>query len=153
MTAQGGTGVGKRAVGRPKKYATADELSKAVQDYFDSLVTATGKFKRAPSVAGLCLYLGISRSTWYAYADDADLEPVVEGARLTVEDFWVNQLAGKFANGAKFALGCGFGWNERGRWNEKDAEAPEEDDGHGVVEIGRVMEAPEAAQLSEEGDE
>ncbi len=135
--------MGKSAVGRPKKYATAAELSKEVDGYFDSLVTTAGKFKRAPSVAGLCLYLGISRSTWYAYADDAKLAPVVEWARLTVEDFWANQLAGKFANGAKFALGCGFGWNERGRWNEKDAEAPEEDDGHGVVEIGRVMRPSE----------
>ncbi len=135
--------MGKRAVGRPKKYATAKALGDAVNAYFDS-ITMGDKFVRAPSVAGLCLYLGISRSTWYAYADDAKLASVVEWARLTVEDFWVNQLAGKFANGAKFALGCGFGWNERGRWAEKDAEAPDEDDSHGVVEIGRVMEPPEA---------
>ncbi len=133
--------MGKRAVGRPKKYATAKALGDAVSAYFDS-ITRGDEFVRAPSVAGLCLYLGISRSTWCSYGEDKRLRHVVEWARMVVEDYWNDQLAGKFANGAKFALGCGFGWNERGRWAEKDAEASEEDDSHGVVEIGRVMEAP-----------
>lgn len=105
-------------VGRPKKYQTAEDLGKAVNAYFGGLVK-NGKYVRAPSVAGLCLALGISRSTWYGYGDDDTLGEVVEGARLVIEDYWNNQLAGKFANGAKFALGCGFGWNGRGNWNER----------------------------------
>lgn len=105
-------------VGRPKKYQTAKELGEAVNAYFSGLVK-NSKYVRAPSVAGLCLALGISRSTWYGYGEDDAMKEVVEGARLVIEDYWTNQLAGKFANGAKFALGCGFGWNGRGNWNER----------------------------------
>ena len=123
--------------GRPKKYESAKKLSEAVNAYFASITKKDGTYKRAPSVAGLCLSLGISRSTWYSYADDADMAEVVDGARLVMEDYWTNQLAGKFANGAKFALGAGFGWNGRGRWSERDQEEAEGDTG-GVVEIPAV---------------
>lgn len=127
-------------VGRPKKYKTAKALGDAINAYFNSIVGKGGKYTRAPSVAGLCLSLGISRSTWYSYGDDEKLKEVVDGARLVIEDYWTNQLSGKFANGAKFALGCGFGWNGRGNWNERENKSDAESGGEstGVIQISAV---------------
>lgn len=68
---------------------------------------------RPPSLAGLCLHLGISRDTWASYAQDERMAPVVELARAVMEDYWTAQLEGKGAAGARFALSSNYGWRER----------------------------------------
>lgn len=127
--------------GAPKKYKNAGELGAAVNAYFSSLQKKSGEFKRPPSLAGMCLYLGISRQTFWNYANGSNkgMAFVAETAKLVVEDFWSGQLAGKWAQGAKFALGCGFGWNKDGQWSDKSTERAEEESG-GVIEIPQADE-------------
>lgn len=112
------------AGGRPRTYKTAKALQKGVEEYFDSISyerelsgAREGMKERvwvkAPSMAGLYLHLGIGKSTWAEYGNDEKLGPVVEYARMRMEDFWAGQLNGKFANGAKFALSACYGWKEK----------------------------------------
>ena len=75
------------------------------------------KWLRPPGLAGLCLYLGISRDTWARYGKKADRKEIVERARLRMEDYWGGRLDGKGANGARFALQNNFGWD--GAWRER----------------------------------
>ena len=85
------------AAGRPKKY-TKKGLREAIERYFRSISRTiparddTGgiirndddeeikvvQFVVPPSVTGMCLYLGIDRSTWQNYADAA-LHPELAG--------------------------------------------------------------------------
>lgn len=122
--------------GAPKKYKNAGALAEKVNAYFDAIPLKNGTFKRPPSVAGLCLYLGVTRQTLLNYekGEDEAMAYVVQGAKLIIEDYWSGQLAGKFANGAKFALGSGFGWNGLGAWSDKSTER-ERDTGEGGVII------------------
>lgn len=107
-------------VGRPRKYKTAAALKKAVDEYFASIsveaidhgLTVT-LYVKPPTMAGLCLHLGISRSTWSEYGQDEKLGPIVEQARLRAEDYWASRLYGKGAQGAKFALSACYGWREK----------------------------------------
>ena len=76
------------------------------------------EYIRPPSLSALCLMLGISRTTWAEYGRDEDMEDIVENARMEVETYWVEQLSGRNAQGAKFALQNACGW--RGAWSEAD---------------------------------
>lgn len=73
-------------------------------------VTVT-KWLRPPSMAGLCLHLGISKETWSNYAGQEKLRAVVERTRARMEDYWTERLDGKGANGARFALSSCYGWS------------------------------------------
>lgn len=95
-------------------------------------VKRTVKFLQPPTMAGLCLYLGISRETWRCYGEDDILGPVVEEARLRAEDYWMGHLTGKGAQGAKFILTAGYGYSERMELTHKDG---------GVEDYLRRMEA------------
>lgn len=134
--------MGKGKAGAPKKYKNAGELAEKVNAYFDAIPLKGGVFKRPPSLAGLCLYLGITRQTFwnYAHGENEEMAFVAEGAKLVIEDFWSGQLAGKFANGAKFALGCGFGWNKDGQWSDKPTEREDGGEEAGVIEIAKVQD-------------
>lgn len=79
-------------------------------------VTVT-KWLQKPGVAGLCLHLGISRDTWWRYAQKPGYRDVAERARLRMEDYWYNRLDTKAARGAAFALENCFGW--RGDWKSR----------------------------------
>lgn len=71
---------------------------------------------QTPSLAGLCLHLNISRDTWAEYGKDPEMGPIVQEARLVVEDYWSNEL-GNDSKGARFALEANMGWGER--WTSK----------------------------------
>lgn len=75
------------------------------------------QFIRAPSLAALCLDIGVSTSTWSNYGADEKLGDVVEEARMRMEDYWQNQLNTRNAAGARFALSANFGFG--GRWKER----------------------------------
>ena len=79
-------------------------------------VTVT-EWLKAPSVAGLCLSLGISKETWSNYGEDEKLRSVTERFRLVLEDYYVEQTEGKGSHGAQFVLKNNFGLN--GRWTDK----------------------------------
>lgn len=74
----------------------------------------TLEYTEPPSVAALCLYLGISRETWSNYAADDTLKPVVEEVKLRMEAYWTGLLTDKStAFGAKFVLASKYHYNER----------------------------------------
>lgn len=105
---------------RPKKYATAKKLEEAVNSYFASIsyeeklhgIRVT-RYVKPPTLARLCLHIGISRETWSQYGKDDKLKHIVEQARCRAEDYWVEHLTGKGAQGAKFALSACYGWREK----------------------------------------
>ena len=67
-----------------------------------------------PSTAALCLYLGVSRSTWANYAKDEKLGAVVDYWETRYEAYLVGQLErGKHISGVIFNLQHNFGWKER----------------------------------------
>ena len=74
------------------------------------------EYAQTPSIAGLCLHLGISKVTFRAYARQADMADLIEDALLRIEDYWSAQCTGKGAVGAKFVLANNFGWTN---WQEK----------------------------------
>lgn len=79
-------------------------------------VTVT-KWLKPPNVAGLCLYLGISRDTWWRYAKKPEFRDTAERARLRMEDYWAGKLETKASKGAAFALENCFGW--KGNWKSR----------------------------------
>ena len=102
------------AAGRPKKY-TKKGLREAIERYFRSISRTiparddTGgiirndddeeikvvQFVVPPSVTGMCLYLGIDRSTWQNYADAAlhpELAGICQGARTRIEAYLEQEL-------------------------------------------------------------
>lgn len=79
-------------------------------------VTVT-EWLEEPSLAGLCLFIGISKTTWGKYDKDKKLNPVTERARLVLEKYWHGRLNGKGAHGARFVLTNNFGWS--GVWTDK----------------------------------
>lgn len=123
--------------GRPKKYTKAG-LQKAVDGYFASIsrtVTARDEagdlmyndagweikitqYIRPPSVSGLCLHLGIDRSTWQNYGDarlHPELAGVVAQARVRMEAYLEEQLITREKNvqGLIFNLQNNYGWREK----------------------------------------
>lgn len=72
------------------------------------------KYLEPPSVAALCLYLGISRSTWSAYRADEELGQVVVYWDARYEAYLVDRLeTGKHIAGVIFNLEHNFGWKHR----------------------------------------
>lgn len=65
-----------------------------------------------PSLPGLLLELGMSDTDWAELRQQAGYEPVCRRAEQRIEAFHVRQLATSRASGAKYALGCKFGWND-----------------------------------------
>lgn len=105
---------------RPKKYDSAKALEEKVNEYFASISyveTVKGcrvtRYVKPPTMARLCLHLGLSRETWSNYGQDDKMKHIVEQARLRAEDYWVDKLTGKGAQGAKFALSACYGWREK----------------------------------------
>ena len=119
--------------GRTRTYQTWQEFFAKVEEYFESCNGIIyGKFGplydadgnpligqvRAYSIPGLCLYLGISRETFYSYERGGkdgkyphEYTLVCEYAKQRVEDYYAQQLVTKDGNqGARFALQCAYGW-------------------------------------------
>lgn len=125
------------AGGRPRKY-TAQQFEEDANTYFDSISsyeplmdaenrTVLNKnglpifrvvYMVPPTISGLCLALGIDRSTWQNYADK-DKNPahakVCERIRLKIEAYLEEQLLTRerSVQGIIFNLSNNFGWAER----------------------------------------
>lgn len=125
------------AAGRPKKY-TKKKLREETERYFRSISRTilarddTGGIIRnddgdeiqllqyvvPPSIAGLCLQLGIDRSTWQNYADPAlhpELEDVAAEARARIEAYLEQELLTreKGLQGIIFNLQNNYGWRQK----------------------------------------
>lgn len=123
--------------GRPKKY-TKKGLEKAVEGYFASISRKVRvldddgeavcndvgesiwvtEYIRPPTVGGLCLYLGIDRSTWQNYADGRlhpEFREITAYARMRMEAYLEEQLLTREKNvqGLIFNLQNNYGWREK----------------------------------------
>lgn len=123
--------------GRPKKYSKKS-LEQAVEGYFSSISRTVDvrdedggtvfndagdpirvvEYVRPPSVGGLCLYLGIDRSTWQNYADRTlhpELAEITAYARMRMETYLEEQLLTREKNvqGLIFNLQNNYGWREK----------------------------------------
>lgn len=124
--------------GRPRKY-TARGFQKAVKKYFHSIsVEVVNEEVRningdpitrimyaiPPTISGLCLALGIDRSTWQNYADpveNPEYAKVCESVRLRIEAYLEEQLLTreKSVQGIIFNLSNNFGWSEKHEHNQR----------------------------------
>ena len=140
------------AIGAPRKWKSAKAMQKAIDAYFESckgtpLVidgdVATDKYGRPiildekpPTVTGLALALGFaSRQALINYQDRPEFNDTVTRAKSRCEEYAESRLYDKDgANGAKFSLGCNFGW----RATEEKAETA----AGGIVLLPAVMDTP-----------
>ena len=151
------------AAGRPKKY-TKKKLREETERYFRSISRTilarddTGGIIRnddgdeiqilqyvvPPSIAGLCLQLGIDRSTWQNYADPTlhpELADVAAEARARIEAYLEQELLTreKGLQGIIFNLQNNYGW----RLGEKTRSS---------MGAGELRIADKLALLAEERD-
>jgi len=127
----------RRRVSRPKKY-TDKTFEEAVERYFHSISgmrearNGLGQpilndegapiyvrvYAVPPTISGLCLFLGIDRSTWQNYGD-TESEPkkaaVVRSARARIEAYLEEQLLTreKSVQGIIFNLQNNYGWKNK----------------------------------------
>ena len=127
------------AIGRPRKYETAKQLEAAINKYFRSISRTVAarepltndiilnddgeempvvEYIRPPSVSGMCLYLGIDRSTWQNYCDrelHPEFQAVTEKTRARMEWFLEEQLLlrHKGIQGVIFSLQNNYGWKQK----------------------------------------
>lgn len=167
--------------GRPKKYGGKKALSEAIERYFNSIsrtiyakdeetgeiicgddgreITVT-QYIRPPSVSGLCLYLGIDRTTWFNYCDEKahpEFREITAMTRGRLEAYLEEQLLmrEKGVQGIIFNLQNNYGWKQRqevelGEKTRKSAETSN----MGVSEKIAVIASAQkmAAQFDEDGE-
>ena len=117
--------------GHPPKYATVEEMQAVIDQYFedckgepiigDDGMPILDKFgqpfiihQRPPTVTGLAIALGFtSRQALLNYQAKKEFVDTVTRAKSRCEEYAESRLYDKDgANGAKFSLGCNFGWRE-----------------------------------------
>ena len=94
-----------RKVGRPLKIETPEQMVKILNDYFEN--TDENKI----TITGLCLALGLDKSTFYDYEKREGYKEIVNRARLLVENSYEMSLRENGRTGDIFAL-KNFGWKD-----------------------------------------
>lgn len=91
---------------RQRIFKSPEELELKINAYFK------GKEYNELTITGLCLHLGINKDTFYEYAKRAEFKPIIDMARLRVENSY--EIALRKNGGAEniFAL-KNFGWKDR----------------------------------------
>jgi len=97
-----------------------DEFGHAVKDFRDALNGAGEPVRRTvyivpPTVSGLCVFLGIHRSTWYEYQKTHPFDQVCEWVRLRILAYLESELLtrkGSEIQGVKFLLQSSYGMTE-----------------------------------------
>jgi hypothetical protein len=104
--------MGRDNMARPRKYNTTEEFEKQVNLYFDSL--ADSDKPRPPTVAGLACALGFdSRQSLFDYSKDDRFSYVIKTARLRIEQFYEERMAGNSPTGAIFWLKNHAGYTDK----------------------------------------
>ena len=124
--------------GRPKKYKSKKALADAIERYFRSIsrtiqaqdaygqnifndddeAIMVTQYIRPPSISGMCLYLGIDRSTWGNYCDEKlhpEFGDVTALTRSRIEAWLEEQLLmrEKGVQGIIFNLQNNYGWKQK----------------------------------------
>lgn len=126
------------ATGAPRKYKSVKQMQDAIDAYFKDcngipMTDSDGCVMRdkygmpiildahPPTVTGLALALGFtSRQALINYQGRPEFVDTVTRAKSRCEEYAESRLYDKDgANGAKFSLGCNFGWNSD---NEKSGD-------------------------------
>lgn len=101
--------------GRPRIYATAEELELEVENYFK----IAGNKK---TITGLILYLGFeSRQSFYDYEKSGEFSYAIKRAHLMIEESYEEKLTGQNVTGPIFAL-KNLGWKDK---TEQDIKYPD----------------------------
>lgn len=116
--------------GAPRKWKSVSAMQKAIDAYFESCegeplvvdgVAVTDKHgmpvivgAKPPTITGLALALGFTgRQALLDYQARPEFTDTVTRAKARCEEYAEMRLYDKDgANGAKFSLGCNFGWRE-----------------------------------------
>ena len=116
--------------GAPRKWKSVSAMQKAIDAYFESCkgepLVIDGEPQRdkygipiiinakPPTVTGLALALGFTgRQALLDYQARPEFTDTVTRAKARCEEYAEMRLYDKDgANGAKFSLGCNFGWRE-----------------------------------------
>lgn len=97
---------------RPPIFQTPEEFDSAADEYFEACKPTGESDGDIPTVNGLCLALGMTRKTLWAYADKPEFCDAVEKARTRLEMAWERRLAGTACTGAIFWL-KNQGWSDK----------------------------------------
>lgn len=140
------------AGGAPRKWKSVKAMQEAIDAYFKKCegeplivdgAVAVDKYGspiiinvRPPTVTGLALSLGFTgRQALIDYQGRPEFADTVTRAKSRCEEYAESRLYDKDgANGAKFSLGCNFGW----RATEEKAETA----AGGIVLLPAVMDTP-----------
>ena len=117
------------AAGAPRKYKSVKQMQAAIDAYFEKCsgepLVISGEVMRdkygipiiinakPPTITGLALALGFTgRQALLDYQGREEFADTVTRAKARCEEYAESRLYDKDgANGAKFSLGCNFGWN------------------------------------------
>ena len=140
------------AGGAPRKWKSVKAMQEAIDAYFKKCegeplivdgAVAVDKYGspiiinvRPPTITGLALALGFTgRQALIDYQGRPEFADTVTRAKSRCEEYAESRLYDKDgANGAKFSLGCNFGW----RATEEKAETA----AGGIVLLPAVMDTP-----------
>lgn len=95
-----------RKVGRPLKIETPEQMEKILNEYFET--TDESKI----TITGICLALGVDKSTFYDYESREGYKDIVRQARMIVENSYEISLRENGRTGDIFAL-KNFGWKDK----------------------------------------
>ena len=95
----------KHAGGRPSLWVNPEIVKKLIDEYFQN--------QKRPTLAGLAVSLGISRSTLYNYAEKDQFLDIIKAAREKVEAIYEERMIFESQpTGVIFAL-KNMGWSDR----------------------------------------
>ena len=148
------------AGGAPRKWKSVSAMQKAIDAYFEACkgkpiigdddLPVCDKYgkpfiinAKPPTITGLALALGFTgRQALLDYQARPEFADTVTRAKSRCEEYAESRLYDKDgANGAKFSLGCNFGW--------RAAEERTETQVGGIVLLPAVMQAPEPPESDE----
>jgi len=95
-----------RKVGRPLKIETPKQMENILNEYFKT--TDENKI----TITGICLALGLDKSTFYDYEKREEYKDIVKQARMIVENSYEISLRENGRTGDIFAL-KNFGWRDK----------------------------------------
>lgn len=95
-----------RKVGRPLKIETPEQMENILNEYFK--ITDENKI----TITGICLALGLDKSTFYDYEKREEYKDIVKQARMIVENSYEISLRENGRTGDIFAL-KNFGWRDK----------------------------------------
>lgn len=141
------------AGGAPRKWKSVKAMQKAIDAYFENckgepiigddgqpLMDKYGNViligQKPPTITGLALALGFTgRQALIDYQARPEFADTVTRAKSRCEEYAESRLYDKDgANGAKFSLGCNFGW--------RATEEKENTAAGGIVLLPAVMDTP-----------